>query len=288
LSFGERRDFMRYVKAVGLALIASLSLLAFTAVSVQAQTHNEKLLILEHGTHEEKLHAETLDQLKGDWKWNGTLLSLTVNVNGALYDAANSSMLVPALNFAIGCHELEVETGTILKLEGGRSFGHVEVKFLGCLPLAHESLASLPFCKIFEKEEGVDEGEMTAAALFHVVRTAANGTAYVLIEPTGAGGLNERVFADVYLNEECPIEGLIEIGRGTLVAELGKLLLPSGTWDPVLEAEKPLLKEASHAIKLLFGDRLKFGEHDAFLDGDIEVFAAGVHAEKPIGIEAGS
>jgi hypothetical protein len=253
---------MRYVKALGLALVASLSLLALTASGAQA------------------------GELKGDWKWNGTLLSLTVNVNGALYDAANSSMLVPALNFAIRCHELEVETGTILQLSGGRSFGHGEVKFLGCLPISHESLTSLPFCKIFEKEEGVDEGEITAAALFHVVRNQALGTAYVLIEPTGAGGLNERVFADVYLNEECPIEGLIEV-KGTLVTELGKLLLPSGTWDPVLEAEKPLLKEAPHAVKLLFGDQLKFGENDAFLDGDIEVFAAGEHADKPIGIEAG-
>jgi hypothetical protein len=257
---------MRYVKAVGLALIASLSLLALTASGAQAK------------------------ELKGDWKWNGTLLNLTVNVNGALYDASKSSILIPALNWAISCHELEVETGTILKLEGGRSFGHVEVKFLGCLPLAHESLTFLSSCKIFEKEEGVDEGEITAAALFHVVRTAANGTAYVLIEPTGAGGLNERVFADMYLTESCWIEGLIEI-KGTLVAELGQLTLlekPPHHWSQVLEAEKPLLKEAPHAIRLLFGDQLKFGENDGFLDGEVEVFAAGVHAGKPIGIEAGS
>jgi hypothetical protein len=256
---------MRYVKALGLTLIASLSLLALTTSAAHA------------------------GELKGDWKLSGVSLDLTVSVNGALYNALESSMLVPALDFAISCHALTVSSGTILPLNGGRAFGHGTAVFSSCLPLAHENLTTLPFCKLFDLEEGVDEGQITAAGLVHVVRSGSLGTGYVLIEPSGAGGLNERTLADVYLNEFCPIEGKILI-TGTLVAELGKLtLLGGGTghWSQVLEAEKPLLKEAPHAIKLLFGDQLKFGENDAFLDGDIEMYASGTHAGRPIGIEVG-
>lgn len=150
---------MRYLKALGLGLLAACSLMAFSAAGASA------------------------GELGGDFLINEELLTKSETVGGELEDWTVSSLLIPSINYAIRCHSLEMANGTILPLSSNRSFGHASILYLGCLVFTHKTLEALTKCTIGEG------GDITAAVLFHVVREKANGTSYVLIEP--ANGLSQ-------------------------------------------------------------------------------------------------
>lgn len=250
---------MRYVKALGLSLLAALSVMALSATGASA------------------------GEVKGDVTLGANLLAAQQTVGAELALPAHSSLLVPNLNFAIRCNTASLANGVINPLVAGVTRGSGKVSFKECNAFEHKvpaekdpllGLPALTKCTI-EGSPGAAKGEIVAEAVIQIVRNKANGTAYVLVGPK-ENEKKEKVFTRIIFGPLCGAlaEEEIEV-TGSLVGE------SLGT------AIKNAVKEAPEAIQLLFGDKLMFGTNQAFLDGEVKLFYTGGDTGQTIGIEAG-
>ncbi len=252
------------LRAFGLAIVAALGLMAFTAVAAQAEN-------LGGGGVAGKFRVE-----------GSTALSVSRTFTGA-QEGSHGLLLVEGRNLTILCSTGKLLEGKVLT----ESEALVKVLFEGCTTWEFNLSKTIP-CVVAEKEEEpagsekfVGKEMITATALIlpklHEV-SAGVSELYLLFE----GDPATAAFTKFILGgKECPLPKNTEV-KGSVVAlvtegsteQVQKLLTFS---DPI---QLLFQKRDAGTNKFLEGDRLLYGTFESFIDGSATAELTGSHVGK--------
>jgi hypothetical protein len=227
------------LKVLGLSLMATLGLLAFSASAALA---TDSGVFLENGSAITSLKTATGE----------------VDVLGQLQ--------VPNSNVEIDCTGFNVSQGDLLGsgVGEGAGVGHVELLYTGCKGYALSPLAEQKNCKLYEtalsKAKKENAGNIVAKGLA-LVFLHTDGTPYVRLHGIPNAGLN--VFAQIFT------EGCVGIPDGIKVTglEVLKVTLVENAIGHLLLVEMANLT--------LFPNELRYGENEALILGSAWVKFAG-------------
>jgi hypothetical protein len=238
------------LRALGLSLLAALGLMAFAATGAQAS---------------------------GKIKVLGSIPLATGATVGAERDSLFQTLLVPALNIEIVCHNFSVVEGVITNGETGT--GKAEVLYEECVVWSTEENAKgelllveeLP-CQLLDSVTG-KAGHIRAKAKLLVILHGKAGeeNTYVLASPQEVGAS----FAVIKFTKGtgCPLPTPVNITGSTVFQILeGDLNL-----HPTEEVVKVLIENSKVLSKLFPSDVLKYGENIAYVDGSAWLFLTGKH-----------
>jgi hypothetical protein len=237
------------LRAFGLAMMAAVSLMAFSAVAAQAEdlTDGGKAALFE-------------------------ILKSSALVAGATYTAnlekwtdglLHGFLLVEKSNLSILCTGLTVTGGTFNSdVEAVGS-----VTFKGCVAFNFAGTEKLAGCTILSKAEGGEKEVIVATG--KVLPRKHEGESYLLAEPTVAGS----TFTNIFFEKE---KGCVLPFKNEIKGTLGAL---------VKEKEAVIgLITANAAIQKLMGDALTFGVNPAVVDGNATTELTGKHLGCSFGV----
>jgi hypothetical protein len=263
------------LKALVLAVVAALGLMAFSAV---AQAAN-----LELGDNPESGEAGFFLKKSGTQFPTGLT---TQAVNGK--QIGSSKLLIPGKSAEIVCSEVEVtaasvsneyenwKTATMAK--GGH--GHGTLLFKGCKVQEINAAGELTGKELTKCTEELNKATSPAGAhhitanVLLLVKKHENVT-YLVAEPLIASKAqaeeNEKLtsaFSKLTFGGNCSLPEKVNITGAASVAA------------PTVDALKPVLKvdtfsAAGKALQTLLGTKLKFGANEAFIQGEAETELVG-------------
>jgi len=245
------------LRALGLSLLATLGLMAFTAAGAQ---------------------AEALKGVAGRILIGGVDATTGTIIEGSQENAG--TLLIPALNTEIVCQKIKVVTGKVI----GKGEGLGEILYEECAYWGTKTkieggkeileLTTKLACEILEDSETkAPEAIVAKAKLLVVLHEVSAGVSdtYILAEADNATGA-EGTLASVLVKTpgECPLPKLVEVtGSVVFKVTLGDLNLGQAEELYVLVTASKELSKAG-----LFTDKLKFGINPAFIDGSALLWLA--------------
>ncbi len=242
------------LSALGVCLLAAMSVMALAAGSAQAETGAK-------------------------WLINGTQLSGSESITGST--AAGSSFLLEVLEEGvttevIHCSTLNIDEGKIEE-PNGKNLG--VLLFTNCLTLV-----------LFEGElvdpEICDPVEPVVAEVKSLLILDPNETGtkkpYILFEPDNAEG----IFTELEFKDPCPLPPAVPI-TGSKVAEC--VTLSGGVYvaDTCLTEKVTQLIRPVQSLTLFPEDKLFFGVNEAHFEGVAALELSGANEEEPWSGHAG-
>lgn len=236
-------------KALGLSILAVLSMMAFGAFGAQAQLPGESKEGLFLLLHPGKSFSEEGIE----------------SVSIAAWQEAPSRIVIPGRNFALGCNSLDVEESKISEKEG-----HLKGFYLNCTPWSlvtegehkYKLGNELPLCKV------VEPVRLTAK----IRPVSHGGESFMVLEPLMAGGplLLFKRSAEV-LGCPFPVDTWITGAVGALIVQLN-VTLQALTFSP--------------QVQLLLGTKLLYGVFPVYMEAlmTARIVGPAQFAEYPWGV----
>jgi hypothetical protein len=237
------------LRAFGLAIVAALGLMAFSAVAAQAENLTDGGKAAEYS-------------ILGNPALVGKGQPISAALEKAEDGLAHGLLLVEKSNLTILCSGLQLVGGLFESSVEALS----EVKFTGCVAFNFAQSEKLTTCGIVSKAEG-GEKEVIVASV-KVLPRKHEGESYLLIEPDIGTTL-----ATIFFEKEkgCPL-----ILSNQIKGTLGAL---------VKEKENtPELLTFNSLIQTLLGDKLTFGANPAIVDGNTVVVLSTEHLGCKFGV----
>jgi len=244
------------LRAFGLALMAALGLMAFTAVAAQAETLTDggkAALFVTLGS------ATPVGET-----FNAKLENLTATFGGKTEARLHGLLLVKNLSLTILCSGFT--------LSGAKYLSDTEalagIKFTGCKAFNLAGTEELTSCIVTSKETGGEKEVIVGTGI--ALPKKHEGVSYVQFEPDGG-----TTFATIFF----------ELGKGCGLTTTNPI---KGTFDAQLAKAqaRPSLLSSNLAIQeLMFGSvKLLYGAQPAVIDGNVNVELLGAGALCEFGV----